>query len=63
MSDFIPGAAWRALIEQRWRELSDGERLRLMALCCRECGAIVLLDKGEEETAPVLRNMLAEADR
>ena len=31
---------WAALIEQRWRELSDGERLRLMALCCRECGAI-----------------------
>ncbi len=28
------------LIEQRWREMSDGERLRLMALCCRECGAI-----------------------
>lgn len=33
-------AAWSQLIEQRWREMSDGERLRLMALCCRECGAI-----------------------
>lgn len=32
--------AYAILIEGRWRGLSDGERLRLMALCCRECGAI-----------------------
>lgn len=33
-------ARYAALIEQRWRNLSDGERLRLMTLCCRACGAI-----------------------
>jgi hypothetical protein len=31
---------YATLIEQRWRVLSDGERLTLMEMCCRGCGAL-----------------------
>jgi len=35
-------AKYARLIEERWRSLSDGERLTLMALCCRYCGTLEL---------------------
>lgn len=31
---------WAAKIEAEWRRLSDGERVTLMALCCRGCGSL-----------------------
>lgn len=33
-------AEYARRIEQHWRGLSDGERLRLMELCCKGCGAV-----------------------
>lgn len=33
---------WAAKIEAEWRRLSDGERVTLMALCCRHCGTLNL---------------------
>ena len=39
-------AEYAKLIEERWRGLSDGERLTLMGLCCRDCGAITAAKDG-----------------
>jgi len=33
-------AAYARLIEERWRALSDGERLTLMGMACRGCGSL-----------------------
>ncbi len=33
---------WAREIESRWRQLSDGERVTLMALCCTGCGTLKL---------------------
>jgi hypothetical protein len=44
-------AAYAALIEERRRSLSDGERLTLMALCCTECGALNHRTKGLRHNA------------
>jgi hypothetical protein len=33
-------AEYARTIEQRWRSLSDGERIMLMRLCCVRCGAL-----------------------
>lgn len=32
--------SYALMIEQRWRALSDGERLRLMGMACSRCGAL-----------------------
>lgn len=33
-------AKYAKLIEERWRALSDGERVTLMTQCCPRCGAL-----------------------
>ena len=39
-------ATWNRLIEQRWRDLSDGERIRLMKMSCAICGSCEPCDHG-----------------
>ena len=45
-------AKYAALIEERWRGLSDGDRLKLMALCCADCGAITAASEDGQPAKP-----------